>query len=369
VRTNNSNSNQGIALIIVMIVIVVLGILAGGFAYSMKVETKLARYGTYETELEWLGRSGVEFGRYVLGQQLGIPNEGAYASLNQKWAGGPGSTNELLADIHMEDNHLGDGVFSVHIIDMERKFNLASLGEPNIQILDKALELVGVDATEFANITDSYLDWVDPDERARINGAESADYLHLDPKRPYYAKNGPLDDVGELLLIRGITPDMFWGTARTGQPITSSRQRRGPKVKFLNMVQAKTGIGVGLVDLFTPISGAGMAVNVNTAPAEVLQMMPGIDAGLAQGIIQTRGGPDRTDGDEDDTPFLNTGELINVPGMGPEVVNAVRPFLTTQSFVFEIEVDAQVGQIHRRFVALVHRRSRQDVALLYFHWK
>ncbi len=107
-----------------MIVIVVLGILAGGFAYSMKVETKLARFGTYETDLEWLGRSGVEFGRYVLGQQLGIPNEGAYASLNQKWAGGPGgSTNELLADIHLDNNHLGDGVFSVRIIDTGRNLS------------------------------------------------------------------------------------------------------------------------------------------------------------------------------------------------------------------------------------------------------
>ncbi len=46
-----------------------------------------------------------------------------------------------------------------------------------------------------------------------------------------------------------------------------------------NMPQANMGIGVGLVDLFTPISGAGAAVNVNTAPAEVLQLIPGIDAG------------------------------------------------------------------------------------------
>jgi len=252
---------------------------------------------------------------------------------------------------------------------MERKFNLASLNEANIHILDKALDLVGVDATEFDTITDSYLDWVDQDERPRINGAESADYLHFDPKRPYYCKNGPLDDLGELMLIRGITPEMFWGTARTGQPITPAKQRRGPKLRFANMPQANMGIGVGLVDLFTPISGAGAAVNVNTAPAEVLQMIPGIDAGLAQGIIQTRAGPDRSDGDEDDTPFLNTGELINVPGMSPGVVNAMRPFLTTQSFVFEIEVDAQMGLVRRRFVALVHRRSRQDVALLYFHWK
>ena len=49
---------HGIALVIVMISIFVLTILAGGFAYSMKVETRLARNANSETELEWLGRSG-----------------------------------------------------------------------------------------------------------------------------------------------------------------------------------------------------------------------------------------------------------------------------------------------------------------------
>jgi len=46
---------SGIALIIVMICITVLSILAAGFAYAMKVETKLAMNSNSETELTWLG--------------------------------------------------------------------------------------------------------------------------------------------------------------------------------------------------------------------------------------------------------------------------------------------------------------------------
>ncbi|MCX6881604.1 MAG: hypothetical protein NTV12_03710, partial [Verrucomicrobia bacterium] len=68
--------DRGIAIIIVMIVIVVLSVLAGGFAYTMKVETKLARNSSYESDMEFLGRSGVELGRYVLAMQLGLPGEG-----------------------------------------------------------------------------------------------------------------------------------------------------------------------------------------------------------------------------------------------------------------------------------------------------
>ena len=47
-RISTQPPPRGIALIIVMIVIIVLGILAGGFAYSMKVETTLARNANFE---------------------------------------------------------------------------------------------------------------------------------------------------------------------------------------------------------------------------------------------------------------------------------------------------------------------------------
>ena len=113
-RTVAPQNQTGIALIIVMISITVLSILAAGFAYSMKVETKLAMNANSETELTWLGLSGVELARYVLAQSLRCP----YDSLNQKWAGGPGSdceTNGSLGGITLENRELGNGKFSVKI--------------------------------------------------------------------------------------------------------------------------------------------------------------------------------------------------------------------------------------------------------------
>ena len=79
-RTRLQSSRSGIALIIVMIVIVVLGMLAIGFGSAMKVETTLARHASFNSELDWLGRSGVEYARWVLSQ--GCPSE-SYDSLNQ----------------------------------------------------------------------------------------------------------------------------------------------------------------------------------------------------------------------------------------------------------------------------------------------
>ncbi len=359
-KSSMRSSEQGIALIIVMIVIVVLGILAGGFAYSMKVETKLARNTSFEPDLEWLGRSGVEMARYILGQQMAIPGQGAYDALNQKWAGGLGETNdEVLAGISLEDNQLGIGSFSLKIIDLERKFNINTANE---QVLQTALALLSVDASEFSTIIDSILDWREfGDNPPRLNGAKDKYYLNLDPKRPYYAKNGPIDDLSELLSIRGITPEIYWGPAGT-----NSTGQTLPSVISPNLGHTMATVSpVGLVDLFTPIS-AGL-VNPNTASLEVLQLV-GFDPDLAQAIIDNRRGLDGVDGTEDDTPYLSPRE-VPLPVLSQQAAANLSRVFTTRSYTFEIQVDARIGQNNRRFVALVRRNSRQDIPVLYFHWQ
>src|ERR1051325_10080852 len=93
-------SSRGIALVVVMIAIFVLSVIAAAFAYAMKVETKLAINTNHDMELEWLGRSGVEYARWILAQELKCP----YDSNQQKWAGGTGGdceTNGPLAEISL----------------------------------------------------------------------------------------------------------------------------------------------------------------------------------------------------------------------------------------------------------------------------
>lgn len=361
-RIHAQNRSAGIALIIVMIVIVTLAVLAGGFAYSMKVETRLARNATYQSDMDLMAKSGVELARYVLGQQLAIPQEGSYAALNQKWAGGLGGTNELLMWIDMDHTEVGSGSFGLRIVDTERRFNLSLIREGNSIVLENALTAIGVDSSQLSTIIDSYFDWVDPDEVARFNGAESEFYLGFNPSAPYFSKNGPPDDITELLLIRGMTEEIFWGTRRVGG---SAAGLRGPTPVDASLA----GSGVGLYDLFTTIGGAGLAVNINTASPEVLQLVPGMDPSLARGILSLRAGSDGVDGTEDDTPFMNPGELINVPGMDPAIVTSIRPFVATQSFIFEATVEARVGRHRRYYTALLHRRNRQDVQILYGSWK
>src|SRR5436190_3653233 len=110
---NRTQSQQGIALIMVMIVVTVLAVMAGEFAYLMKVETKLARNASFEADYEWAGRSGIEMARWVLAMSS-IGPRGGIDSLASKWAGGPGDTNGPLAGVDLKHVRLNDAVsFSI----------------------------------------------------------------------------------------------------------------------------------------------------------------------------------------------------------------------------------------------------------------
>lgn len=360
---------NGIALIIVMIVIVVLAILAGGFAYSMKVETRLARSSSFDAELDNLARSGVEYARWVLGEQLRElnPEQRLYTGLDQKWAGGPRNTNEPLVHAEYTVEMFPGQSFTWKIKDMESKFNLSVIRDERFSpVLQRALEMLGTDPIQTTDIVESYLDWVDPDDNKRMQGAESDFYMTLNPAAPYVAKNGLMDDVSELLLVRGMTPEIYFGAPRAA---LMPRFGAAAKPTTLGGGQPAAGTGasssVGLADLFTTISVAGMGVNVNTASAEVLQLLPGMDEALARSIIDTRAGPDHQDGTDDDIPFLRQGELINVPGMIPEVLQTMASYLVVNSGVFLITVEARVGDQVRWYEALVQRRNAVEVPILY----
>jgi DNA uptake protein ComE-like DNA-binding protein len=58
-------------------------------------------------------------------------------------------------------------------------------------------------------ISDAILDWIDPDDTPRANGAESDFYESLSPG--YAPRNGPPVTIEELLLVRGVTPELLFG--------------------------------------------------------------------------------------------------------------------------------------------------------------
>src|SRR5262249_7088302 len=59
------------------------------------------------------------------------------------------------------------------------------------------------------DIANAILDWLDSDSTPRTSGAENDFYATQSP--PYQCKNGPLDSLEELLLVKGVTPQLLFG--------------------------------------------------------------------------------------------------------------------------------------------------------------
>ena len=252
---------------------------------------------------------------------------------------------------------LGGGSFKWKITDLESKFNI---NMANDQILQQALVLVGLDASQIPVISDSVQDWIDKDDIPRVDGAENSYYQGLNP--PYYTKDGPIDDLSELLLVRGITPEIYWGPHYKEHSPTGGEllvDERGQPV-------VPQTYPVGMVDLFTPISSG--RININTASETELQLIPLVDANVADQIIKLRAGPDGADGTDDDTPFQNVGELVNA-GLSAPVVQQVSRYCTVKSSTFLVDIDAEVGGAHRHFYAIIGRNNPRDEPVLSFYWK
>ncbi|HXR07690.1 MAG TPA: helix-hairpin-helix domain-containing protein [Candidatus Acidoferrum sp.] len=401
---------SGFALILVMVVIFALSVLVAAFAYSMSVEMRLAQITDYDAEMEWMGRSGIELARFALVNKC--PEQRDIDSLNQFWAGGnaPCSNNnpQLEAYEHgdgyaFKNFPLGNGKISVKIIDMERKFDINLLADPRmpqLEILQKAVMECGVtDPSQSSKIVDSILDWRSPGPSSHLNGAKNDYYNQMSP--PYNCKQGPMEDISELLLIQGVTPDIYWGPNSTNHPPAAYQQKafdhtpHSTKSRFQNEASDVPN-PVGMVELFSPF---GNKLNINTASAKTLQLLPGINADTAQRIVEQRAGPDGIDGTEDDAPFHSVMELNSGlpgggfqpgvppggirPGVGPGGLPApgamaggipgapqagvaaggLAAYCDVRSYVFEVHVEAEINGFKRNFIGVISRGGQNSAQL------
>ena len=107
---------------------------------------------------------------------------------------------------------LEDGYLTIDIFDENSKINLSVLAN---EVVDKT-PYYAITQRFFMNmgfpidIADTIIDWVDIDDSRFPYGAESSDY-YLTLANPYSAKNMEMDSIDELLLIKGITPELFYG--------------------------------------------------------------------------------------------------------------------------------------------------------------
>ena len=162
------------------------------------------------------------------------------------------------------------------------------LGEVVKNLIRGGNRATGVNVKEekaYAAVTNAILDWLDPDDDVRQPGGAEAEYYEsLDPPRT--AKNGTLDSPEELLLVKGVDSDLFYGSP--GRP--GLRE---------------------LVSVFNP----NPTVNLRNAKAGFLSVLFGIDEADAEEVVALRSEP--IGGWEAYTQRLQ--ELARAVGKGMEV--------------------------------------------------
>jgi len=91
-------------------------------------------------------------------------------------------------------------------VKMQDSNGLVSLSSFNKDILGRLIKHWTTDQRA-ATITDSLLDWIDPDKLSRINGAE--DQFYRAEGKPYTPRNYPLQYKEEISLVRGMDYALF----------------------------------------------------------------------------------------------------------------------------------------------------------------
>jgi general secretion pathway protein K len=135
-------------------------------------------------------------------------------------------------------------------------------------MLRKIMTNLGLQAEARDIVVDSILDWRDPDDFIRVNGAENEYYQSL--REPYDCKNGDFDSVEELMLVRGITPELFYG-----QRVIS---KEGEEVKEEP---------IGLKDIFS-LYAQGEQIDINSASLPVLRVVLNLPLEVCRQVIRAR---------------------------------------------------------------------------------
>ncbi len=126
------------------------------------------------------------------------------------------------------------------------------------------------------DVADAIVDWRDGDDEVTGAGAESEFYMAQNPA--YRAKNGAFETVYELLLIRGMTDELFWGEDANHNGVLDPNEQDGVASDPPDNGDGR--LDRGLVDLVTVHSsesntdGSGQQrVNINSTPMGQLRTL------------------------------------------------------------------------------------------------
>jgi general secretion pathway protein K len=275
---------RGVALIMVIWVIAILSVVVLEFSYAMRTEINITKNFKEGARLHALAEGGLQ--RAIV--ELIYKHDPRVQQLRKtlKAEETPPEKREWVADGRPYLLPFSQGKCEIRVMSEAGKVNINLVSE---SVLRKIMGNLGLEGEARDIVVDSIMDWKDADDFYRVNGAENAYYQSL--KEPYQCKNANLDSIEELLLVRGVTSELFYG----------KRGKKGEEGSKVN--------GIGLKDIFS-IYSYGEQIDINSASLPVLRVMLGLPGDVAQHIVKAR----------EEKGFQNQFDLVK---MVPEI----QPFI------------------------------------------
>lgn len=303
-------------LLTVLWVVILLSIMALGISRRVNVELALTKLFIGKDRAYYAARSGVVYAKSLIradsAHKVGGASDTRYqcgltaeidedpsAILQNVPVGEKGYFDIAHPEKHFEDIRARPGMR-----DEERKININALTVNNYQAFTHLIMQLGYDRQTAETISAAALDWKDPDSviTDEPRGDEGEGYA-------YAAKNRPFDQIEELLLVKGVTPDILEHLA-------------------------------DVVTVF-PQQAEKLLVNFNTAPDIVLTALAGFvnettpgfklnsSEGIVQKILSYRDGPDRESGTADDQLLSIEGNVRERYGFSASEENVYRRMVQT----------------------------------------
>jgi general secretion pathway protein K len=276
---NPKKAKAGAALLVALWVLVILSLIVGSFAFEVQLEGMLVSYKRKKFRAEMMAYSGIEYARAILDKSAKA-KELEIEDMEEDKDGFMQSALYIQRGLSTSSTiELGDGSFTVTIASAEagRNVNLLTRDE----WLD-ILEMANVPSTDWDTMIDCLEDWIDPGDLHGLNGAESDDPFYQDLGYP--VKNGPLDSVEELLMVKGWGPDILYGKD----------------------ADEDSDAIFGIADLLT-VWGDGK-VNLNTADTDTLLSFAEYEDWELESVMEARMGLDGEAGTLDDG-IKNLGDV------------------------------------------------------------
>lgn len=213
---NKSHREEsGVVLLVVLVMVAILTTIVVDMMYFTSVDYEIAANSRDQLKALYIAKSGVSFIEGALMEK----NLEELTQLAQSLGAQSGDA-EGRWSIKVPYFPVGDGGVTIEVVDERSKINLNALVSQKTNAVDQQVRvqieelcrLLDVDSNQLSQFISSLINWLDRPLQGSTNdqdpaGAKRDYYLSL--PNPYLIKDGPLDSVEEIKLIRGMDNDFY----------------------------------------------------------------------------------------------------------------------------------------------------------------